>query len=97
MTATTRDRPEFDTVYLTIELAEARKLIEQSLKGLRSSVTEDGILLRSSDGMLVATLRDNSLSDEQHLTELAYRVAPPSELATRRGKKIFESLKSHRG
>jgi hypothetical protein len=96
MTATTRDRPEFDTVQLTIEPKEAQELIEQSLKGLRSSVTEDGILLRSSDGMLVAILRDDSPSDEQHRTELAYRVAPPSELATRRGKKVFESVESHR-
>jgi hypothetical protein len=94
MTATTRDRPEFDTVQLTIEPNEAQELIEQSLKGLGSSVTEDGILLRSSDGMLVAILRDNSPSDE-YRTELAYRVAPPSELATRRGKKIFESLESY--
>ena len=96
MTATTRDRPEFDTVQLTIEPTEAQELIEQSLKGLRSSVTEDGILLRSSDGMLVAILRGDSSTDEQHRTELAYRIAPPSELATRRGKKVFESLESHR-
>ncbi|WP_266080688.1 hypothetical protein [Haladaptatus caseinilyticus] len=96
MTATTRDRPEFDTVQLTIEPAEAQELVDQSLKGLRSSVTEDGIFLRSSDGMLVAILRDDSRNDEQHRTELAYRVAPPSELATRKGKKIFESLESHR-
>ncbi|ODR83390.1 hypothetical protein BG842_09735 [Haladaptatus sp. W1] len=96
MTATTRDRPEFDTVQLTIEPTEAQELIEQSLKGLQSSVAEDGILLRSSDGMLVATLRDNSPSDEQQRTELAYRVAPLSELATRKGKKVFKSLESHR-
>ncbi|GAA0241571.1 hypothetical protein ACFFQF_29925 [Haladaptatus pallidirubidus] len=96
MTATTRNRPEFDTVQLTIEPKEAQELIEQSLKGLQSSVTEDGILLRSSDGMLVAILHDGSPTDEQRRTELAYRVAPPSELATRRGKKIFETLESHR-
>jgi hypothetical protein len=96
MTVTTRDRPEFDTVQLTIEPKKAQELIEQSLKGLRSSITEDGILLRSSAGMLVAILRDNLPSDEQYRTELAYRVAPPSELATRRGKKVFETLESHR-
>ena len=95
MTATTRDRPEFDTVQLTIEPAEAQELVQQTLKGLRSSVTENGILLRSSDGMLVAIFRDDSPSDEQHRTELMYRVAPPSELATRRGKKVFESFESH--
>ncbi len=92
----TRDRPEFDTVHLAIEPEQAQELVQQTLKGLRSSVTEDGILLRSSAGMLVAILRDDSSSDEQHRTELAYRVAPPSELATRRGKKVFESLESHR-
>jgi hypothetical protein len=96
MTPTTRDRPEFDTVQLTIEPTEAQELIEQSLKGLQSSVTEDGILLRSSDGMLVAILRENSPSDEQHRTELAYHAAPLSELATRKGKKVFENLESHR-
>jgi hypothetical protein len=96
MTATTRDRPEFDTVQLTIEPEEAQEIVQQTLKGLRSSVTEDGILLRSQDGMLVAILRDTSPSDEQQRTELAYRVAPPSELATRKGKKVFTSLTSHR-
>jgi hypothetical protein len=95
MPATTRDRPEFDTVHLAIEPEQAQELVQQTLKGLRSSVTEDGILLRSSDGMLVAILRGDSPSDEQHRTELAYRVAPPSELATRKGKKVFESLESH--
>jgi hypothetical protein len=96
MTAATQDRPEFDTVQLTIGPEEAQELVRETLKGLRSSVTEDEILLRSSAGMLVAIFRVNSPSDEQQRTELAYRVAPPSELATRKGKKVFESLESHR-
>lgn len=61
---------------------------------MRSSITEDRILLRTSDGMLVAILSDYSASNEKQQTELAYRIAPPSELATRKGKKVFEILES---
>ncbi|WP_458209770.1 hypothetical protein [Haladaptatus sp. NG-SE-30] len=96
MTTTTRERPEFETVQLAIEPNEAHELVQQTLKGLRASDTESGILLRTSHGMLVAILDEHSTPSEEQQTELAYRVAPLSESATRKGKKVFEILESHR-
>ena len=88
---TVRERPEFTAVPLTVDAAEARDRVQRSLKGLSATETENGIKLRTTGGMLVAVVGDRSGSDEAE-AELAYRTAPPSELATRKGRKVFEAL-----
>ncbi|WP_433624438.1 hypothetical protein [Halomicrococcus sp. NG-SE-24] len=88
---TVRERPEFAAVALTIDAVDARDRVQRSLKGLSATETEDGIKLRTTRGMLVAVVGDRPESDETE-AELAYRTAPPSELATRKGRKVFETL-----
>lgn len=86
----TVERPEFGSIELGIDAAETDEHIEATIKGLATSETEDGVLYRTRDGMLVAVVRPG----EEGAT-LAYRTAPPSESATRKASKLVAALEPY--
>jgi len=84
---------EYETVALQIDTDEATALITDQIKGLNLSDSEEGVKLRTSDGLLVAVLRET----EDDGSELRYRAgtsltAGPS---TRKSQKIRELVEEY--
>lgn len=85
-------RPEFELVDLTVDVDEAHRTIEETVKGLSTAETEAGVKYRTRDGMLVAIVGSRPSDDGEGTARLAYRAAPASEPATRKASKILEAL-----
>jgi hypothetical protein len=92
---TLQERPEFETVALSIETDEVRDRVHGTLKGLNATETTDGIKFRTTGGMLIAVVGDRSGTDDEAESELAYRAAPAAQTATRKGRKVFEALEPY--
>lgn len=84
------ERPEFQSIELGIDAEETEDHIEATIKGLAASETEEGVLYRTRDGMLVAVVRPREGG-----ATLACRTAPPSESATRKASKLLEALRPY--
>lgn len=86
------ERPEFTTVTLVIDVQEALDVIEDTVRGLTSADTDEGVRLRTRDGMLVAVVSEGPGDDADVGSVVASRTAPPSELATRKAGKIRDAI-----
>lgn len=84
------ERPEFRAVELGIDAEETDRYIEETIKGLATSETEEEVLYRTRDGMLVAIVRPREGG-----ATLGYRTAPPSGSATRKASKLLAALRPH--
>lgn len=83
------DRPEFESVALAIDLDAARDRIEETIRGLATSETDEVVNYRTRGGTLVAVV--GAPADRDGAT-LAYRTAPASEPATRKASRLREAL-----
>ena len=90
-----RTRPEFETVDMDIDVDEAKAMIDDTIKGLTASETDAGTKYRTRDGMLVAIIGPRPTGSGDTKATLAYRTDPPMELASRKGRKLFEALHPH--
>lgn len=88
-------RPEFESVDLAIAVDEAHQHINETMRGLNASESEEGKRYRTSDGMLVAIVGSRSTERGDENARLGYRTEPSSELATRKASKLFEALKPY--
>jgi hypothetical protein len=88
-------RPEFESVHLGIDDTDARRTIEETIKGLSASESEEGVRYRTRDGMLVAIVTPLSDGSGDARSALAYRTDPASVSATRKAGKLLEALESH--
>jgi hypothetical protein len=84
-------RPEFDSIHLDVDAAETRWHVEQTVRGLVASETDEGVRYRTRGGTLVAVVAQGQEAEPDR-SELAYRVAPASEPATRKASKIRDAL-----
>ena len=83
------DDPEFSTVAVSLGVADALDEITDAVKGLHATGTAVGTKVRTTDGMLVAVVQAGSADDTALVN---YRIEPASDLATRKGRKIGETL-----
>lgn len=88
-------RPEFESVDLAIEVDEIHRHIEEAIKGLSTSETEEGVRYRTTDGMLVAIVGSRGTEPGDVKATLVYRTEPALESATRKASKILDALKPH--
>jgi hypothetical protein len=91
---TLQERPEFETVALSIDVDEVRDRVHGTLKGLNATETADGIKFRTTGGTLIAVVGERSGNGEAE-SELAYRAAPAAQTATRKGRKVYETLEPY--
>jgi hypothetical protein len=91
------ERPEFESLDLDIDTEEANRSIEEAIKGLSTSETDEGVKYRTTDGMLVAIVGPRETGGGDPKARLAYRTAPASEAATRKASKIRDALRPHAG
>lgn len=89
------ERDEFTTVELILGEARAAEIVHSTLKGLTSTPTEGGLKFRTSEGMLVALLRECEQPSPGVQSLLEYRTAPASEAATRKARKIRTALEPY--
>lgn len=89
------ERPEFESLDLDVDAGEARRHVEDAVKGLSRSETEEGVRYRTTDGTLVAIVGPRQTGSGDVRARLAYRTAPASESATRKASKIREALQPH--
>lgn len=87
------ERPEFGSVDLDIDAEEADRRIEETIKGLSSSQTPEGVNYRTKDGMLVVIVGSPKGAGAE--ARLAYRTEPASEPATRKASKILAALEPY--
>jgi len=91
---TLQERPEFESVALSIETDEVLDRVHGTLKGLNETETADGIKFRTTGGTLIAVVGERSGDDEAE-SELVYRAAPAAQTATRKGRKVYETLEPY--
>ena len=84
--------PEFATMPLEISVDEAIDEVHDAVKGLHGTPTPVGVKVRTTDGMLVAVVRESERDDDAVSSRLSYRIEPASELATRKAQKIATAL-----
>jgi hypothetical protein len=84
------ERPEFGSVELGIDPEETDRRIEETIKGLSTSQTPEGVNYRTRDGMLVVIV--GPADGDEAKARLAYRTEPASEPATRKASKILAAL-----
>ena len=89
------NRPEFESVDLDVDAAETHRYIEETIKGLATSDTDEGVKYRTRGGMLVAIVEAPPEEGGEVQSKLAYRTKPASESATRKASKIVEALGTH--
>lgn len=89
------DRPEFESIDLDIDTEAAHRYIEEAIKGLSTSETEEGVKYRTTAGMLVAIVRSRHTGSGDVKAKLAYRTEPALESATRKASKIQDALQPH--
>ena len=89
------ERPEFDSLDLTIDTETADQYIGDVIKGLSTSTTDGAIKYRTTDGMLVAIVGQPETEREEVKATLGFRTAPAVEAATRKASKIQEALQPH--
>ena len=87
-------RPEFESIDLDMTMDHAHDQMTEVVRGLSTSESEEGRKYRTADGTLVAIVGTRSVRDGQEKAKLAYRIAPPSDLATRKASKISRALES---
>lgn len=90
-----RERPEFESVDLDIDAEAAHEYIEDAMKGLSTSETDEGVKYRTIDGTLVAIVGPRHTGSGNVKAILAYRTEPALEAATRKAAKIRDALQSH--
>jgi len=97
MTALTEasSRPEFETVDLDVAVEDARRTIQDTVRGLSETETDEGLTYRTRDGMLVAILGPRPSGSGDVKASLAYRTEPATDGATRKARKLREALASH--
>lgn len=88
-------RPEFATVDLDVDVTEADRTIEETMKGLATSEADHGRNYRTTDGRLVAVLAPRPSGSGDVKATLAYRTAPAAEAATRKAGRLAEALADH--
>lgn len=88
----TERRAEFRTIDLTLDLDDATAVVESALEGLGATAGAEGLMVRSSDGMLVAVLRADDGSADEPGSTLSYRTAPTVALATRKAETLRRAL-----
>lgn len=89
---------EYSTVRLTIDKQEALDYIQETVKGLGTTVTDTEIMLRDANGRRVATLSDVESDDGSTAAELRYRASPslsPSGDTTRKAQKIHTAVEEY--
>jgi len=89
------DRPEFESIALDVDADEAGRYVDDAVKGLSTSKTDEGVKYRTTNGMLVAILGPGRAGSGGETTRLAYRTEPASESATRKAGKIRDALDPH--
>jgi hypothetical protein len=88
-------RPEFEVVDLDVDTDETHDRIEDTIKGLATAETDDGVKYRTTDGMLVAIVAPRPSGSGDTKSQVAYRTDPESIAATRKATKIKEALRPH--
>jgi hypothetical protein len=89
------ERPEFESIDLDVDADEAHRYIEEAIKGLPTSESEEGVRYRTRGGMLVAIVAPRSTDSGDANATLAYRTEPASEPATRKASTILDALRPH--
>lgn len=89
------DRPEFATIDLDLPIEDAHGEIDETIAGLYASETEEGLKVRTVNGILVATLEKHSAGSGDAKSALAYRTEPELVPATRKARKIRDALAPH--
>lgn len=89
------DRPQFESIDLNVDAESADRHIEETIKGLSTAHTDEGVKYRTTDGMLVAIVGERHTGSGDAKATLAYRTEPASESATRKASKIRKALQPH--
>jgi hypothetical protein len=91
----TLQRPEFESLDLSIDADAAQTRIEDAIKGLSTATTEAGTKYRTTGGTLVAIVGPQPPDGGDAQSTVAYRTEPASDAATRKAAKIRDTLQPH--
>jgi len=86
---------EFSTVPLHLDLATATDLVHDALNGVTTTEADEGVKVRTTDGMLIAILTGDD--PDEPTVELHYRIAPPSGVATLKARKLSRAFAPYAG
>jgi len=87
--------PEFTVEPLHVDVETATQVVRDALPGVGATATAEGVKFRTTDGTLIAILTGDR-PDEPGV-ELHYRVAPASDTATRKARKLRQALEPYAG
>lgn len=85
--------PEFTVEPLHVDVETATTVVCDALPGVSATATAEGVKVRTTGGTLLAILTGDQ--PQAPGVELHYRVAPASDTATRKARKLHEALAAY--